>query len=377
MKVSHKAVAELIASIYEAAVDSRAWELFLRQLTTLVDGGHAALLLLDHERAHLNVAVSSGVNPEALRVYQEYYSQTDEWARRSEKLVHAGWVGTGQMICPDEILIRTEFYSDFLAKFDMFHEFAGIVEKRRSSTAAITVVRPRRAGPFHDDAIRFTKLLMPHMQRAVKLHARVAELRWRTARTESALDSVPAGIVFVDGHGAVLQMNRSAETLFRRKDGLLLTKSGVRATSFREDEHLQCLVREAARMTPVPSSRISDSLLVSRTRSKCPLSVFVAPVRSAFASAPPGACVVIFVTDPDAKLQPPLKMLESLYHLTPAEARLAILLLNGVSLTQASEMNGTSRNTTRTHAQHLFQKLGVRRQGELVSLLLRTLGPLS
>ncbi len=377
MKVSRKDVAALVASLYEAAADQAQWELFLKQLTMIVKGGHAALLLLDYERAHVNVAVSSGVAPEAQCSYDEYYSTTDEWARRSQRLIHSGWVGTGQMICPDEVLLRSEFYNDFLRKHDMFHECAGIIDQTGSSIAAITIVRPRRAGAFGEDTLQFMKFLMPHMQRAVQIHSRIADLYSRAARTELALDSISFGIVFINARGALVQMNRYAESLFRREDGLLLTKDGVRAVVFREDQELQSLLRDAFKMALVSATGSSNTVLISRVRSKRPLAVFVSPVRPSVGFAPEKAGAVVFITDPDTQVQPRLRILQTVYHLTAAEARLAILLLNDVSLNQASEIAGTSRNTTRTHLQHLFDKTGVKRQSELISLLLRTLGPFS
>ncbi len=213
MKVSRKDVAALVASLYEAAADQAQWELFLKQLTMIVKGGHAALLLLDYERAHVNVAVSSGVAPEAQCSYDEYYSTTDEWARRSQRLIHSGWVGTGQMICPDEVLLRSEFYNDFLRKHDMFHECAGIIDQTGSSIAAITIVRPRRAGAFGEDTLQFMKFLMPHMQRAVQIHSRIADLYSRAARTELALDSISFGIVFINARGALVQLKGKDRTL--------------------------------------------------------------------------------------------------------------------------------------------------------------------
>jgi DNA-binding CsgD family transcriptional regulator len=377
VKVSHKAVAELIASLYEAATDRAQWELFLNQLASIISGRKAALILHDCERPQINnIAVSIGMAPEAQRGYDEYYAKTDEWARHGHRLFREGWVGTSQMMCPDEVLLRSEFYNDFLIKHEMFHEIACIVDQKGPSVAVITVLRPRRAGAFGEEAVQFLKFMMPHMQRAVQLHSRVADLQSRATRNELALHSLSVGIVFTDAHGAIIQMNRCAETLFRQNDGLLLTKNGMRAAIFQEDQKLQSLLRDAFRTAPAPAVASSSTLLISRTRSKGALAVFVTPIRPSGNFAPEKACAAVFINDPDAKLQPPLRILETLYGLTAAEARLAILLLNGASLTQASEINGSSRNTTRTHLQHLFDKLGVKRQSELVALLLRTIGPI-
>jgi DNA-binding CsgD family transcriptional regulator len=84
----------------------------------------------------------------------------------------------------------------------------------------------------------------------------------------------------------------------------------------------------------------------------------------------------IFVLDPENQPEPNDEVLVRLFGLTPAEARLAILLIHGKSLTQAAEEFGLSRNTIRSQLQKVFYKTGTTRQGELVSLLWNSLARL-
>ena len=62
------------------------------------------------------------------------------------------------------------------------------------------------------------------------------------------------------------------------------------------------------------------------------------------------------------------------FGLTASEARIASLLVQGRDLNEICGKLSIRRTTARTHLRHLFEKLGVRRQGELISLLLRTVG---
>jgi DNA-binding CsgD family transcriptional regulator len=56
------------------------------------------------------------------------------------------------------------------------------------------------------------------------------------------------------------------------------------------------------------------------------------------------------------------------------EACLANLLMQGKALDECCSLLGIRRSTARTHLQHLFEKVGVQRQSELVSLLLKSIG---
>ncbi len=58
------------------------------------------------------------------------------------------------------------------------------------------------------------------------------------------------------------------------------------------------------------------------------------------------------------------------YGLTLAEARVAVAVANGMTVKQIAKNQRTSPNTIRTQLQSVFQKVGVRRQSELVRRLL-------
>jgi len=57
--------------------------------------------------------------------------------------------------------------------------------------------------------------------------------------------------------------------------------------------------------------------------------------------------------------------------LTPAEARLAADLADGLTLEESAERSSTQVATARTHLKRIFAKTRTRRQSELVRLLLR------
>jgi DNA-binding CsgD family transcriptional regulator len=85
----------------------------------------------------------------------------------------------------------------------------------------------------------------------------------------------------------------------------------------------------------------------------------------------------LFISDPRQVAEPPRQAISRLYDLTPAEANLAMLLAEGLSLDEASGKLEISRNTARAHLRAIFAKTGVTRQSGLVRLLLRSVAPLA
>ena len=87
--------------------------------------------------------------------------------------------------------------------------------------------------------------------------------------------------------------------------------------------------------------------------------------------------VVVLVTDPDSPSETTPSKLQRLFGLSPSEARLASKLAQGKGLREVADELQIGYTTARTHLQHLFDKLQVRRQSELVAVLLRAIGPFS
>ncbi len=58
-----------------------------------------------------------------------------------------------------------------------------------------------------------------------------------------------------------------------------------------------------------------------------------------------------------------------LFDLTPAEARITGLLVEGQSVATIARAQAVTENTVRMHLKSVFAKTGVSRQSELVSLL--------
>jgi DNA-binding CsgD family transcriptional regulator len=108
-------------------------------------------------------------------------------------------------------------------------------------------------------------------------------------------------------------------------------------------------------------------MLISR-KSGTPLQVIVEPYISGLGDVRAPIAVTVSVRDPDKVRSAPARLYQALYGLTRAEARLAALIAEGRSLTEAAAMNGVTRETVRSQLKSVFQKTGANRQTELIRL---------
>ena len=192
-----------------------------------------------------------------------------------------------------------------------------------------------------------------------------------------ALDSVDAGVLVTDELGKLLVANHVAEQILQLRDGIEVSPAG--AVLVATDSGLRPLI-DSNQKTPQRKTSDGPSMgdainVVPRGSEKRPLTVLIRPLNSGGVQRQAmDPAFVIFLLDPERPTEATEDELRELYEFTAAEARLASLLMSGKTFAECCKLLGVRASTLRMHLGNLFAKTGVRRQGQLVSLLLRSLG---
>ncbi len=194
---------------------------------------------------------------------------------------------------------------------------------------------------------------------------------------ECLLEQLPQAVVLVDRRGTVARLNERAAAIIAQGDGLMICHGILRCRRSEDTATLHRLIGEALQRDGRYQDAAGCGVRIQRPVGRRPLNALVTAVRAQNAFTNGGAVVAIFVNDPE---RPPIidvHLLRAWYDLTPAEARVAMLLASGLSLQEIVERLGIGTNTARTHLKSIFGKTDTRRQGELIRLLLSNpmLGP--
>lgn len=187
----------------------------------------------------------------------------------------------------------------------------------------------------------------------------------------TAYDLLGIGLVACDGECHVLGANQIAVSIFEGR-GLRISAGGVLCGTEESGTGTDCSLRKAVRRTL--SSRNGEALLVHRS-SRHPGFTVLVRAAGANGKAPADVSIaLLLILDPSLRLEARSADLQQLYGLAPSEARLANLLMQGMSLEDCCDALGIRCSTGRTHLRRLFKKTGVRRQSQLVALLLKSIG---
>jgi len=192
-----------------------------------------------------------------------------------------------------------------------------------------------------------------------------------------ALDGLYIGVAVTDDARQLLFANRVASRLFQTRDGLELSARGtVRplhcSSSFR-DSGFSAAKRSDRNGELIRSTKL---LAVARGCGRRPLTLMVRRLALPLVFGNRQPTLMIFILDPERPLQATVEGIRQLYGLTPSEARLANLLMQGNALDACCEQLEIRDSTARMHLSNLFMKTGVQRQGQLISLLVKSLGVL-
>jgi len=242
--------------------------------------------------------------------------------------------------------------------------------------------RPKSRGTLHANAPRILRILKPHLQRALHLHAQFGTLKAQSLGWQAALEAFDHAVLGLDKHGKVVLFNRHAEAMAASGNGIKLVHGRLRATEPSCDTRLQKMIATTLGAAEADDSLSSGgSILLERPEQperperqpqSTPLRLTATPFHVPHIPGSPARhpiAALLFISDP---VKAPLSRaagLQSLYGLTPAEGRVADLLLQGLETAEAAARLGITLETARLYVKRILAKTGVPRQAELIRLM--------
>ena len=162
--------------------------------------------------------------------------------------------------------------------------------------------------------------------------------------------------------------NDRARDVLRAGDGLLDSDCFLFARTPQDNDNLQALLNRA--LPPFGAQGTGGSTIVRRPDALPPLVLHVTPVSRREADFPAwSVAALVLVVDPaqEAAIDPAVAA--AALDLTGMESRVAVLLAQGMSVSQIATAMGRKESTIRSHVKHMFAKHGFSRQAELVRLV--------
>ena len=365
--VTAEQFSHLISLLYEAAMDPDSWKPFLEALRLQLGGNYSSLIVRPGSADDVGLIVSAAGDRRDLMPNCPKISMSPFRSMPTDRIVTVGDV------MPESEWRASSYYNDWCKQLQVFHVMAADIVTKDSCVYGLRVTRPEGAPAFTKQERAFGSMMLPHIKRALNLHLSVNQDRQVISLYSKATAQLMVGVVILDQNGNVLECNPAAASILDMQDGLKITGGVLEANYANDNRKLQRLIKDALMHTQVSRLSMTEGMSVSRQSGQLNWGVVVQSISpDEWTEGKQRPSVAVFVRDTGGKADPPVKLAQQLFQLTPAETSLAIQLANGLSLEEAAEALNIRRNTARAHLRSIFSKTGVRRQTELVRIFLNS-----
>lgn len=348
--------------LLEAALDRGRWPEALDAMAAACGGVSGQLIGLDGQGA-VSAHVLTGV-PEDFQQRVEAFGLSDRQVNPRLRLgLHAPVlkpVADQDHVDADE-RARHPIYAEMFEPHDVGFNCQAVVLREpdrlvRMSVSGRAPLEPRDMEAF--------AALAPYFQAAVRFQASL-EAAWAEA-TLRTLDAARAAAILLDARGRVIGLSEEAERLVRAQE-ILRVRGGLLSAALEHEQAAldACIARalEAARAgapTPGPPLRLGD-------REGRPGLTFEVQPFTAGPSALNGGPAVMLAARAPAEAADRAQTLCRVHRLSPAEAAVALRLADGESIAEIAETRGVTLETVRSQRQSIYEKMGVRREGQMIA----------
>lgn len=367
----------MIEDAYRAASGEIGWQAFLDHFSAIpavraVLMGHSQYCTEIHGCLHVNW------DPTYISSFVDHYAAINMWLPAMKRMPHMPNGGWAHEMMDLDSAKHTEFYNDWVKpQDDCITGYAVYLDVGEDQTISLNTNIPFAHIEECRRLERIVLDILPHLRRALELQRQLRGQKLLAASYEQTLDQLHNAVVLTDSRRRVLFANEKAETLLRA--GSLIRRGPDGRLQFTRSEDEKSVARDFALDRPgFPKLAPFTIPLLPGANNAPSLLLFVSPLGGqpseardtlTFRQAP--RHFAWFFIDPDAAPQPQAEVVAAVLRVSPAEAALALSVLQDKSLAEHAVERGISVHTARRQMQSLLTKTECNRQSELAARLNR------
>ena len=363
---------ELLASVYDAALDPALWPEVLEQLIDAVEASGGALFAADPNASEFSIeAVTSIWTPEILGEYRSRFHVAEGPLYQNLNRFQAR-----RLLFDDQILEGVCVARELPARKWMNEEMglthrAAARLQRENIWFDVIVFQyklPQRCGG-RESVLRKTDIFMNHLAKVVEINRPFMILKQRYQAVLQALDRYHLGVFVLGPRGDVIVRNRAADQILESNGALSLTTRHRLTVNDRSKERdLRAAIERAVSTARAEDTHAETLLSIPRRHERDPLLLDICPAKDPGVELDAGFNgAFVFAIDPSQLYSVSTRGMDVLYGLTDAETDVLDHLIKGYSTSDTADSRGVSIETVRSQAKSLLQKVGVSDRTQLIA----------
>ena len=261
-----------------------------------------------------------------------------------------------------EELESDPFYNEFLKPRGLGWCVGTALRLPSGAKFVFSVEKAYEKGPVSPEAVHVLNRLRPHLERAAALSVSIGRERAKTVVSVLQTIGIPAAV-----------LTNTAESIVANQHFMSCAPSvligATNHVSFADPKAHAAFGEALAASNSRSSTETRRSIVVPRIGQNPMLIAHLLSFGRADRDIFNDGTSILLITHLIEQTAPDPRLLANLFDLTRTEARVASLLVEGRSVKAIARMQGVATNTIRMQLKSVFNKTGVHRQAQLVSLL--------
>jgi DNA-binding CsgD family transcriptional regulator len=348
---------ELVDRVYECSIVPELWPGVLDELARSAEATGGTLFITKADVQYW--AASPRIGDRVARLVNEGWFWRGRLVARGLAARHAGFLTELDIFTPDE-WEQEPLYRDFWRPQGVGRVVGTAVPIPTGENVIFILNRPTERGPVERAFVQKLDELRPHLARSAFLSARLQLEQARMASETLAALGLPA--LVLNEQGKVLAANSLLEGLSDYVQWRAFDRVSLK------DKTADNLLREAIAAIDAAAGSVR-SFPARDMGAEAMMVAHLIPIRLSARDIFVRCAAALVLTPVTMPQAPPVELVQSLFDLTPAEARVARHLASGKTVEDIASDGGTSPNTIRTHVRGVLEKTGCNRQADIVALL--------
>jgi DNA-binding CsgD family transcriptional regulator len=350
---------DIVDSIYEAALIPERWPDVLDRLATMAGG--VGTILFGASAGNTRWISSPATQAIMERFVAEGWMSRNTRAARLLNHNHPGFI-TDLDVYTREELDRDAVYTDALRPMGVGWGTATAIPTPNDDLLVFSIERAFDKGPVERERIPPLNAIRPHLARSALLSCRLIFERAKFVVDTLEKIGLPAGVV--TSTGKTIAHNDLLASMVPQ------VRIGAHDRFLISDASAHRLFQQSVAKIDDPSHGGASLPLPALDPNPAAI-LHLLPLRGDARDVFSRAQGLVLANVVDRKLSPSAEVLQGLFDLTPAEARVARIIAEGLGIKDVSSQLQLSRETVRTQLKAVFAKTGRTSQSSLVALLAR------